>query len=87
MKEFNLNVDDVISIIEDKNKGMYVNDLAIKYKTTNATVVRLYKAFYGNKKYYNSLGVKSRRIVDECIRLKKNNIVNLQVMRLKYFSD
>jgi len=83
MKKFNLSVEDVNNIIEDRNKGMYVNDLTEKYNTTNGTVVTIYKAFNGNKKYYDLLGVESKKVVDECIRLNRKSIVNLQSYEVK----
>ena len=76
MKKFNLTVQDVANIINDRNKGVYVDDLAIKYNTTNATVAKLYKAYNGNVMYYNLLGVDSKKILDECLKMKDKTLIN-----------
>jgi len=83
MKKFNLTVDDVLSIINDRNKGMYVDDIAIKYDMTNAMVSTLYKAYNGNTKYYEKLGVESKKILDECLKLKGKNISKPQKYEVK----
>jgi len=83
MKKFNLTVTDVTNIIEDRNKGVYVNDLAIKYNTTNAMATTLYKAYNGNTIYYEKLGVEAKKVLDECLKLKRKNITKPQKYKVK----
>ncbi len=83
MKIFNLTVNAVLSLIDERNKGAFVHDLTNKYNVSRATIISLYKAYNGNLKYYNKLGVESKKIIDECIRLKNKRIANTQKYQVK----
>ena len=64
MKKSNLTKKDVNAIINMRNKGMHVNYIASIVCTTNGTVSRVYRAFNGNQKIYDSLGNELQCIID-----------------------
>lgn len=66
MRKTELTVEDMKGIINMRKKGFYVNDIADKYGTTNGTVSRLYRAFNGNEKIYNSIGKEAKELIDKC---------------------
>ena len=93
MKKSNLTKKDVNAIINMRNKGMHVNYIASIVCTTNGTVSRVYRAFNGNQKIYDSLGNELQCIIDNVKyqakkKYSEEDIINaLHSIELRYNRD